>query len=67
MRRYIFPIIKKQKEDKQKSGVQIPLYKRAPMDVPPPVDKDEDNKGFDPEIIDFDIDGNVTEIKMRVY
>jgi len=67
MRHYIFPIIKKQKEDEQQRGIRIPLYERAPMDIPLPINKDIKDKYIDPSIVDLNIDGNIIEINMKVY
>ena len=55
MRKYIFPIIKKQKEqDEQKRGVRIPLHKEAVFDIEPPKEKSPE-LGDDPNV-DFNID-----------
>ena len=68
MRNYIFPIIKKDKEDKQKEDVRAPLHKRAPYNPVLPEDKkkEKDNQNIDPGVVDFNIDGNIIEIGIRV-
>jgi hypothetical protein len=56
MRNYIFPIIKKQREDKQKRDNRIPLYKRDYFDIPSPPKDDSININREYTEIDFNID-----------
>ena len=65
MNNYIFPIIKKERDKKKREGVRIPLYDMPPpLPMEPPQRKDKKNKDVDVNIVDFNIDGNIVEIKV---
>jgi hypothetical protein len=66
MTKYIMPIIKDKEKREQKKDVRIPLYRSPPM--PYPLEKEEEEKDDDTDknIIDFNIDGNIVEISIRV-
>jgi hypothetical protein len=55
MRGFIFPIIKKQKEDKDKEDKRIPLYKEY-SDVEYPIKKNPVKSTENSPEIDFNID-----------
>ena len=55
MRRFIFPIIKKRKEEKEREDRRVPLYRRAPEGDLLPKEKPLDPKNKYIEI-DFNID-----------
>jgi len=59
------PIIKDKERREQEKDTRIPLHKAPP---PPPLgqDRPEKDNDIDKTIVDFDIDGNIVEISIRV-
>ena len=66
MTKYIMPIIKDKEKKEQKKVVRLPLYKRPPMPYPLEREKEEKDDDADSNIVDFNIDGNIVEISIRV-
>ncbi len=66
MTKYIMPIIKDKEKKEQKKDIRLPLYKRPPMPHPLDHEKDQEDDDADSNIVDFNIDGNIVDVSIRV-
>ncbi len=65
LKNYIFSILNKKRKQRERPS-QIPLYIEPPT-VESPKDKQTEDKGVESgtNIVDFDIDTNIVEIRVR--
>ena len=66
MTKYIMPIIKDKKRREQEKNIRMPLHKMPPLPPPSRGEDDEKDDDIDKTIVDFNIDGNISEISIKV-
>lgn len=66
MTKYIMPIIREKERREQEKDVRVPLYESPPMPYPLDPEKDKKDEDTDKDVVDFNIDGNIVEISIKV-